>query len=172
MRLFVAITLPSGAAEAVRRMPRPDVSPVRWTTPEQWHVTLRFIGEVSDPAAVSEALIGLAAARGTNPTAVQAVMGPASAWFPGRSVLQVPVAGLDDLAETVAGLTSPWERRPGHETFNGHLTLARVRGKATGPTELAGIPVTAQWPVDQVTLYSSVLGSPGAVYDALTVVDL
>jgi RNA 2',3'-cyclic 3'-phosphodiesterase len=172
MRLFVAITLPSGAVEAVRRFPRPDVPSVRWTTPEQWHVTLRFIGEVSDPAAVSEALVGVGAARGTNPAAVHGAMGPASAWFPGRSVLQVPVAGLDDIAGTVADLTAPWGRRPGHEKFNGHLTLARARRKASGPPELAGIPIAARWPVEQVTLYSSVLGSTGAVYDALTVVDL
>ncbi len=172
MRLFVAITLPEGAVEAVHRFPRPDLSSIRWTTPEQWHVTLRFVGEVSDPQPLSDALAGLGDARGPDAPPVYAEMGPASAWFPGRAVLQVPVAGLDDIADAVTQVTAAWGQQPEHRKFNGHLTLARCRPKASGPGELAGIPIAAQWPVGEVTLYSSVLGSAGAVYGALTVVGL
>ncbi len=172
MRLFVAITLPPGAIEAVHHFPRPDLSSIRWTTPEQWHVTLRFIGDVSDPASLSEALLGLGSAHAQNSAPVHAVMGPASAWFPGGAVLQVPVAGLDDIAGEVTRVTASWGQRPDHREFNGHLTLARSRRKEPGTPELAGIPIAAQWPVRQITLYSSVLGTTGAVYDAMTVVDL
>ena len=33
---------------------RPTVEGVRWTTPEQWHVTLRFLGWVDDVLEPSE----------------------------------------------------------------------------------------------------------------------
>ena len=48
--------------------------------------------------------------------------------------------------------------------FVGHLTLARTRGRARGPAHLAGVPLAARWPVQQVELVSSVLGPEGSRY--------
>jgi 2'-5' RNA ligase len=43
-RLFVAVWPPAGVVETLQALERPDIPRLRWTTPEQWHVTLRFLG--------------------------------------------------------------------------------------------------------------------------------
>jgi 2'-5' RNA ligase len=53
VRLFVAVTPPPEAVDELRRATaalrstRPEL---RWTRPEQWHLTLVFLGEVDDRA--------------------------------------------------------------------------------------------------------------------------
>jgi len=172
VRLFVAVGLPESAAAALRALARPGLPGLRWTTPEQWHVTLRFLGEVPDPAPVAVALEEVPGAlRDGGERRVEAVMGPASAWFPGRSVLQVPVAGLDALAAAVARATAPWGPAP-EQPFSGHLTLARTRGRVRGPASLAGVAVAASWPVPAVELVSSTLGPGGSRYAVESLVAL
>jgi 2'-5' RNA ligase len=92
------------------------------------------------------------------------VLGPASAWFDGRRVLQVPVGGLDHLAVAVADATAPWGEASA-APFVGHLTLARVRGRGRGARWLAGSPLEASWPVERFELMSSQLGPEGARYE-------
>ena len=53
MRLFVAVWPPVDVVERLSELPRPAVDGVRWTTPDQWHVTIRFLGEVADHTSVS-----------------------------------------------------------------------------------------------------------------------
>jgi RNA 2',3'-cyclic 3'-phosphodiesterase len=45
-RLFIALTLPSAVREALTPLVEP-IPGVAWTRPEQLHVTLRFLGDVS-----------------------------------------------------------------------------------------------------------------------------
>jgi 2'-5' RNA ligase len=53
-RLFLALTLPEPVRDALLPLPK-KVSGLAWTPPEQWHVTLRFLGDV--PADRMETLI-------------------------------------------------------------------------------------------------------------------
>ncbi|MGH3783890.1 MAG: 2'-5' RNA ligase family protein [Pseudonocardiaceae bacterium] len=53
MRLFVALTPPDEVVEALRVCThelRECAPELRWTRPEQWHVTLAFLGEVGSPS--------------------------------------------------------------------------------------------------------------------------
>ncbi|MER3453020.1 MAG: RNA 2',3'-cyclic phosphodiesterase, partial [Acidimicrobiia bacterium] len=50
MRLFVAVWPPEEVLDVVAKLPRPGVVGLRWTSREQWHVTLRFFGSVPEPA--------------------------------------------------------------------------------------------------------------------------
>jgi 2'-5' RNA ligase len=161
VRLFVAVWPSPEAHAALSALPRPATATVRWTTPDQWHVTLRFLGEVPDPGPVAGALEGLAFEM------PQAELGPATAWFPGRRVLQVPVAGLDALAAAVDEVldASAPPRSPG---FSGHVTVARTRGRGRGPAPLAGSPCSAPWPVGEVTLVRSIPGGGGSRYEVLS----
>ena len=173
MRLFVAVSPPPNVVEMLRGLERPDVASLRWTTEEQWHVTLRFLGEVGAPAAVADAVRAvpeLLAAAGV--AEVRAVLGPTVTWFPGRQVLQVPVGGLDALAGAVAQSTAPWGAPADDRPYSGHLTLARARGRARGPAGLAGASVVAAWRVGAVEVMSSVLGRRGARYETLASVAL
>ncbi len=173
VRLFVAVSLPSDVVESVRDLPRPDLASLRWTTEDQWHITLRFLGEVEAPAAVAGALKEVPATlRAAAIDEVEAVLGAATAWFRGRRILHVPVTGLDDLAAAVATATAPWGEGSDDPPFAGHLTLARVRQRATGPANLAGTPVGAEWTVDEILLMSSTLGPGGSRYAVVATVPL
>ncbi len=150
------------------RLDRPELPELRWTTPRQWHVTLRFLGEVDDPGRVGEALRAVPGVlRGPGVGDVRASLGPATAWFPGRQVLQVPVAGLDALAGAVAEATAPWDRHAEDRPFSGHVTVARTRGRTQGPGRLAGAPLAAAWPVRSFELVASVLGHGGSRYETI-----
>lgn len=165
MRLFVAVWPPPTVVEAVaavtsalRTAGGPAVDQLRWTAPEQWHVTLRFLGRADLDAAV--------AAFGTiePPAGVEAVLGPATGRF-GRRVLHVPVGGLEALAEAVVRATAGVGEPPEDRVFAGHLTLARARPRGgVDLSSMAGLPVEARWPVEELTLVSSVSGPGGARY--------
>ena len=164
VRLFVAVDLPDPIAEILRSLPTPARRGLRWTTPATWHVTLRFLGDVHDPKPLVEALSRIPA--GLDADAVEARLGPATAWFPGGRVLHVPVTGLETLAGVVRDVTSRW--RPHDEpAFSGHVTLARFSGPGPGPADLAGTPVAARFVVSEVVLYASSLGSGRATHEVV-----
>ncbi|MBW3557614.1 MAG: RNA 2',3'-cyclic phosphodiesterase [Actinobacteria bacterium] len=166
MRLFVAVWPSPEVVSALRELPRPEAEPgVRWTGPEQWHVTLRFFGEVPDEA-VGEVEAGVAALAGRQMPA-PAVVGPATRCF-GNSVLMVPVSGLDGLAAATVEATAGWgapppERRP----FVGHLTLARSWRRGPDLRQFGGQPVAASWTACELTLVRSTTLRAGARYDVL-----
>ncbi|MEO7193428.1 MAG: RNA 2',3'-cyclic phosphodiesterase [Pseudonocardiaceae bacterium] len=129
MRLFVALTPPEevvrellGVAVGLR-----EVAPeLRWTHPEQWHLTLAFLGEVGDDL-VDELtrLLGRAAAR-HSPLSLS--LGGGGRF--GHQVLWTGVRGdrdgLSGLADSVEAAARrsrvPVEQRP----YRPHLTLARA----------------------------------------------
>jgi 2'-5' RNA ligase len=157
-RLFVAVWPPAGVLDAVAALPRPEVAGLRWTTPDQWHVTLRFLGAVDDPAVVAEALSGLRA-----PPA-DVALGPVTERF-GRRVLHLPVDGLDAIAgeviERTAGIGAPPEDR----RYHGHLTLARARERrGVDLRRLCGTPIAGSWRVASVCVVRSDLHPHGARY--------
>ena len=160
-RLFVAVWPPAEVVEAVAALERREVAGLRWTRPEQWHVTLRFLGWMEDVEGVSDAL-----ARVRTP-AVEAVVGPAVGRF-GQRVLHVPVDGLADLAAEVVQLTAGMGEAPEDRPFAGHLTLARVaRGARVDLRPFAGQRVEGRWPVTELTLVESRLSPKGARYEVV-----
>lgn len=164
MRTFVAVWPTGEVVEALRALPRPASQAVRWTVPEQCHVTMAFLGEVEQEraSAVGEVLRSAVAPR----TAVVAVMGPATTVLSGR-VLCVPVAGLDELARRLQGGLDEAgffvEERP----FRAHLTVGRARGRKKLPPRLAGVAIAASWPVEQVLVVASTLNSDGPRYEVI-----
>ena len=168
MRLFVAVWPPAEVLDTLAALDRPAVAGVRWTAPAQWHVTLRFLGEVDD-GAVDDVLAALAAgASGLTPTPV--VLGDRLAAF-GPSVLHAPVDGLVAWA-LAAGETGP-------APFVGHVTVARGkrgRGAARGDVRsLVGRPLPRgprAWVATSFTLVRSDLGHDGARYTTLASFDV
>ena len=157
-RLFVAVWPDRPTADALGGLGRPTRPGVRWSRPDQWHVTLYFLGQ-ADPDPTSAAL----ARTPFPPGPVTARAGPATARL-GRSVLHVPVAGLDDLAGAVAEALAPGAG-PGSR-FVGHLTLARSRRPAD-LAPLVGTPFQAEWPVGEVTLVASRPRPGGSEYTVI-----
>ena len=138
MRLFVAVWPPPPVVDVLAGLDRPAVDGLRWTTPAQWHVTLRFIGW-AEPSSV-----------GPLPEVGGRLLslGPATVRL-GRHVLAVPVDGLDDVVE---------DGRP-------HLTLARAKGGIPG--SLVGVPASASWTSGPATLVASETLPGGARYTIL-----
>jgi 2'-5' RNA ligase len=161
VRLFAAVWPPPEVVEALAVLPRPEVPGLRWTTPDQWHVTLRFFGE-ADVAEAVEAFRGIHGGG-----ALVAGLGPATGRF-GRRVLHVPVRGLDALAAATVAATAGVGERPGPRAFAGHVTLARARHpRGVDLRPLAGAPVAGRWVVEEVTLVASHLGPGGARYEVV-----
>ena len=144
---------------------------LRFVGPARWHVTLRFLGEVDDDTAgpLGDALVA-AAATVSGP--VECRLGPGTAWFTGVRVLQVPATGLDSLAATVRQATRPFVPEPAdpEPPFNGHLTLARARGRRLGVAalgEMSNVPFEAAFTVRAVDLVRSQPSPDGHRYDTL-----
>jgi RNA 2',3'-cyclic 3'-phosphodiesterase len=163
-RLFVASWPPPAVLDLLADLPRAEQAGVRWTSRDQWHVTLRFLGE-ADPDDVLATLQPV----GVRCPPAEVTMGPRVGRL-GRGVLMVPVAGLEQVAAEViratAGVGKPPEPRP----FLGHLTLARLTGApACGLTDRV---VRASWTATEIALVQSVLHPHGARYSTVAAIPL
>ena len=156
------MTPPPEVLDVLDGLTRPSLPAVRWTTRDQWHVTLRFLGSVPDEAVgeVVEALAG-----GVVGPACTATLGPAVGRY-GQRVLHVPVVGLDALAAQSVAATAGFGEPPDPRPFSGHLTLARGR-RGADLRPLTGTAVAASWPVDEARLYRSELRPSGARYSVV-----
>jgi 2'-5' RNA ligase len=157
MRLFIAARPSAAAVAVIERLPRPEAPGVRWLATDQWHVTLRFLGE-ADPDAAATALAALVAAP------AEAVVGPVTRLLD-DTVLVVPVAGLDRLAAAVVAATTGVGELPEDRPFVGHLTLCRFREGP--PPGAVGAAVSAAFSVEEVVLARSRTLPGGAVYEVL-----
>ena len=146
-------------------LPRPQIPGLRWSEPDKWHVTLRFLGQ-ADPAAATEAF------RRIDAGAAGAVLGPATGRF-GDRVLHAPVHGLEDLAAATVAATAGVGEPPGERPFAGHVTLARARGRrGVDLRPLVGVPVAARWAVHELTLVASHPGPGGSRYEVVEALPL
>lgn len=170
MRLFVALDLPSSLRTRLSWMSG-GLQGARWVPPENYHVTLRFIGEV--PAWRAEE-IDLALA-GLRATGFELQLSGVGTFEKGGKVMAL-WAGVDrnpalehlqskvETALQRAGLDS--ERR----RFNPHITLARVESvpshKVAEWVQGRNLFRSETVPVDHFTLFRSRLGKEQAIYDA------
>ena len=170
MRLFVAVWPPADVVDVLDRMPRPELDGVRWTTRGQWHVTLRFLGQVAaDELDGVTDEFGRIDAGSAGPVSVE--MGPETACL-GRGVLQVPVQGLDELARVTVEATAGVGQTPDDRPFHGHLTLARARGRRGDLRRLRGTPLAARWKVTELTLVASTPHREGSRYEVVASLSL
>jgi 2'-5' RNA ligase len=163
VRLFVAVDPPPHVLDAIAALARPARERTRWTTRDLWHVTLRFLGVVEDPAQVVDALATM-----PPPGPVVARLGPRAEAL-GRDVVCLPVDGLGELAAAVSEATAAIGRPPDQRPYRGHLTLARVRdGRARALARSLGLLDSGLvWDVAGVLLVRSTLEPAGATHEVL-----
>lgn len=169
-RLFVALALSVSVRERLAAL-QSGLEGARWVDPENFHLTLRFVGEVDEGAAedVAAVLTGLRA-----PAFSLGLLGighfekrgrPSAVWAG-----VVPNPALDTLQKRVeaavrrAGL--PAESRK----FTPHVTLSRFRGDVSGVAVARWIehvmPFGVEpFPVTEMTLFRSTLGHAGPTYN-------
>lgn len=176
MRLFVAVWPDAPTRRNLATLPVEPTTGLRLVRPEQWHVTVRFLGNV-EAELVPDLLAALESMADNEPPVV-AKLGPRPAWFGRGAVLHVPVMGLDGLASAVRVATS--ELVPSRETdqphFSGHLTLARShrrkRPDSRARAGLADMDITGQFTVTELDLVASEPGPDGHRYSSLGTVSL
>lgn len=166
-RLFTAIEIPPGVAEALDML-RGGLPGARWIDRENYHLTLRFIGDVDDVAAreAADALAlskrmsfdlhfdGLAAFGGRKPRAVVANVAPTPA------LLELQ-AEQERLMRRIGLPPEPRKYTP-------HVTLARLRTSSSLDVAdylaARGYFRTAPFPVGQFVLLSSRASIGGGPY--------
>jgi RNA 2',3'-cyclic 3'-phosphodiesterase len=164
VRCFVAVYPDEDARGELADVAPDDADDVRVTDMAEWHVTIRFLGEV-DEAEVGA--VGDAAAAAFSRIAPCTVrLGPTTALGTGARVLFVPAEGVDHLASALDDALDDLVE-PRDPPFRGHLTLARARGRGRLPGSLSGRPVTLRFPVTEAALVVSRLDPERAVHQVV-----
>ena len=170
MRLFVALDLPYDVRQRLAGL-AVRLQGARWVTPENYHITLRFIGEMPGHKA-EEIDLALAALRGKAFSLTMAGVatfekqGRVNTLWAGveRNQALDHLQGKIDNALQRAGV--PTERR----RFAPHVTLARldnpVGEKLAGWVQAHNLFRSEPVAVEHFTLFSSRLGKEQSVYTA------
>ena len=174
MRAFVAIFPPPEIQKETLASARtlPSEDRVRWTRPDNVHLTLKFLGDIRE-----EDLGDLRAALGEvceMHTLFDVELAGLGA-FPSARRAKVLWAGvgagsdrLRSLATDIDAALAPLGFEGEKRSYVPHLTLGRVRGRPVSldlPTGAGGI----EFRVRQVELMESTLSSEGAIYGTLEV---
>ena len=136
LRLFIAIALPEEAKRALK-LAQDELkagltgSALRWTRPDQYHLTLKFLGDVED-SSVSEIIRALRRSCSGFPQLEMRAEG--AGVFPNLRRPRVIWAGVRDGAEALTLLQEgielalePFAFGREERDFNGHITLARCQ---------------------------------------------
>lgn len=157
-RMYLAVRPPPEVVDIISDLPTVALRGVRYTRRDQWHITMRFLGDVERNDALG-ALAGLQA-----PTAT-VTLGP-EVQLLGTRVVIVPADGLDQVAravnESFAEIGEPNTRE-----FAGHLTLARLKGQPLrdpSVVSVLGAQISATFSVETVELWKSEVTQDGATH--------
>jgi 2'-5' RNA ligase len=183
LRLFIAIRLPDQIQAALERAQtrlRSSLrqSSVRWTRPEQLHLTLRFLGNVE--AHRVEALItaGQSACRDFAQLSLRV---EEVGFFPNERFPRVIWAGVRDsgqqlglLQTAVQTATQEFCSEPPDHRFQGHVTLGRIKDLKRAETAALVRAASAlaserfgESTATEIELMRSQLSSSGAEHERL-----
>jgi len=175
LRTFIAIPISAPTRNSLRAAQQALVAQgfrARWTKPDQFHITLKFLGEIPAPMVESVAEATEAAIRGWRPFTLSfAGVGAFPDWARPRVLWAGVAAGQSaltalagDVDAALASLGFAREERP----FQAHVTLGRIQqGALQGAPKGAPPKVAlAAGPerVGRVVVYESRLTPAGAIY--------
>jgi RNA 2',3'-cyclic 3'-phosphodiesterase len=178
MRLFIGIPLPDQYHQMLGTISKgwddKFKSRLSWTKPGNWHLTLKFLGEVQE-----DKLPGLEGYMNNLEFPGFFLEGSGAGFFGSRGEYRLAWLGLMDDTHKLAALAGKIdhglealgferEKRP----FKGHLTLARVKKfyKDDPWDELRQHAGNLEWPpfeVRDVILWQSILSRSGARYEMI-----
>ena len=184
IRAFIAITPPmtlqQSIAEECQVLQRLAL-PWRWVSPEQIHLTLRFLGNVPDESVPSLLQAIEQAAQGQTAFPLRA---RALGCFPHPARARVLWVGLDDPSQALGRLNArltaaltPLGFPPEDRPFHPHLTLARAHNRMPASRLSSMLQTYQNWDfgeflVTQVHLVQSQLQRDGALHTILCSVAL
>lgn len=156
--MFLAVTPPPEVIDLISDLPTEALRGVRYTRRKQWHISLRFLGDVERQAAL-DAFAGFSA------PAVTINLGDQVELL-GTRVVILPVQGLDATAEAIDASFGHIGEPRDHD-YQAHLTLARLKGRPLrDPTlvSVLGAPLSATFTVNEVGLWKSEVTDEGATH--------
>jgi 2'-5' RNA ligase len=168
MRLFVALDLPWEIKEELSDLSC-NIPGARWVATDNFHLTLRFIGEASRLQA-EEIDLALATLRGRSFSFALSGLG----WFEKAGRVNTVYAGVErnaDLSRLQTKVETALHRvglAPDRRRFTPHVTLARLDAPVTPnlTSFVAANNLYRSAPIraDNVTLFSSFLGKDQPTY--------
>jgi len=176
MRLFVAAETPDSVRESIRLymegLKKSFGNVVKWVAPENLHVTIKFLGEVSERNAGTVKACMDSAASATEPFTLTL---EGIGFFPGDGHPRVVWIGADGGCESLLEVyqnlencleTEGFDRDD--KPFSAHLTIGRVK-KFKELVLPARIPEfePATFDVEGLSLVRSVLKPEGPVYETI-----
>jgi RNA 2',3'-cyclic 3'-phosphodiesterase len=186
LRLFIALPLPEEVKgvlqiqqDSLKMHLQERDKNIRWTTPEQWHLTLAFLGATNRERLPS---IQSAMEHAAKPVKAFGLETTSLGAFPSPrrpSVVWLGVGGDVSslqtlqfrLSEALSGMLEPDDK-----PFKPHLTLARLKQFGLGKevSEALGKTLSSKrsWTVSELCLYQSVLKPESAEYTDLHTVHL
>lgn len=188
LRLFVAISLPENVKDEIEKTQRElrTALPgnfIRWTKREQFHLTLKFLGNVAE-ARVNELITALRDAC-LNFSALR-LRAERIGFFPDLRLPRVVWVGVHDdhdmlprLQEGIEVAVKNFTAERSEKEFTGHVTLGRIpqikRPQAETLKKVApGLSdrFFGEWMAEKVELIRSELSSNGSRYSTLADIPL
>jgi 2'-5' RNA ligase len=197
LRLFVAISLPEAVKDEIEKVQKEMRSAlpgdfIRWTKREQFHLTLKFLGNVAASRVAELTKVLREAGRHFATLRLRAER---IGFFPDERFPRVAWVGVQDDKDVLSRLqqaieikvkdfaaekdVEPAGRRRSQGTFTGHITLARIQGIKRAQAEIfsklalgmAG-RFFGEWTADKVELIRSELSPGGSRYTTVATVSL
>ena len=188
IRSFIAIELPdevkSVLAQLQAQLKTGKQLPVKWADPYNIHLTLKFLGNI-DVNKIREITGAIeAAAQGISPFHLEVKDLGVFPNFKRTRVVWVGVSGevaqLSQLQQRIESNLAPLGFAPESRSFTPHLTLARVRERASPDEQQSFGQLIAStkfetvygFSVDSINLMKSELTREGAIYSRIRSVKL
>ena len=166
-RLFTGVEIPPAIAQPLELM-RGGLPGARWISPENYHVTLRFIGDVDDTVAQEAASVLSRVKRGAFDLHLDGVMS-----FGGRKPRAVvatvaPSQALSELQGEHERLLQRIGLEPEGRKYLPHVTLARLRNSSSRDVaeylSARGLFRTPAFHIPRFVLFSSRASVGGGPY--------
>lgn len=171
-RIFIAIPISSQLQTVLGQVKAPSESGVRWVAPRNLHLTLRFLGDISEEQ-LSRVCLATAKAAQEGPSPFTLSIKGVGAFpsshharvlWAGLTGNQKPLIQLHEILQDhlhIAGF--PPEKRP----FRPHITLARFRNPAPLSPRLnaLGSHQFGRWQISELQVIESRLRPAGAEYE-------
>jgi RNA 2',3'-cyclic 3'-phosphodiesterase len=183
LRLFIAISIPEPARDEIIGVQR-ELQPLvprnvaRWTHPDQFHLTLRFLGDVA-----ADGIEDLKKSLGAVCRKAQSLSLRAEGvgFFPDPRLPRVIWVGIHgqagwlvDLQQQVETAVCPFSAEPGEKNFTGHVTLGRLKNPRSADTrDLAARAQSlekrlfGEWTAREIEIIRSELSPTGALHTTL-----